>query len=127
MGPRWGQDEAKTGQDGAKMIPREARTEPKGGQDGARMGLRSHPEKPWKKGPPHPFVLGPKKSPKIGIFLNFLGHFLDQFWNRFWTTFGAILGSVLGPDSAQEVTRWAQEALSRALRCEKVHFQKCDF
>jgi hypothetical protein len=39
MGPKWGQDEAKRGQDGANMWPRGAKMGPKWGQDGARMGL----------------------------------------------------------------------------------------
>ena len=80
-------------------------------------------QKKWPLGP----RFGPQSGPKICIFLFFFDHFLDQFWNRFWTTFGAILGSVLGPDSAQEAPRWVQEASSRALRSEKVDFQKCGF
>ena len=45
MGPKWSQDEAKRGQDEAKMEPREAKTGPGWSQDGARKGPWSHPEK----------------------------------------------------------------------------------
>jgi len=117
MGPRWGQEGAKRGQDG-----------PRWGQDGAQMGHLEPPQKTLKKGSRPSLHFGTPKLPQNGSKNGsksdpILDQFFDQFWGRFWSNFGRDLG---GKTGSEGVKRSPREP-NKALRSEKDYFQKSGF